>query len=149
MLDYKNVEEFKSQCGYEIDGVWYPRVTKIVDIKSKPALYRFYGAMKSYQDAERMKEQSAIEGTLVHDTIEAILTGQEPSIPLLIKPSVDAFLKFLEDNSIEVQTQYVEYRLFHPTHRYAGTLDAIATIHGKTGILDIKTSQAIYRDYNL
>ena len=33
--------------------------------------------------------------------------------------------------------------------RYAGTLDALALIDGKFGVLDIKTSQAIYRDYNL
>lgn len=148
-MDYKDLDDFKSQCGYEIEGRWYPRVTKIVSIKVKPALYRFYAKMPDFKSAEAMKEQSASEGTLVHDTIEGILTGKNPSIPLTIRPAVEGFLKFLEENSIEVEPRYIEYRLHHPEYRYAGTLDAIATMGGKTGILDIKTSQAIYRDYDL
>jgi hypothetical protein len=48
-----------------------------------------------------------------------------------------------------VNPELVELRLVHRDERYAGTLDAIVTINGKTGILDIKTSQEIYRDYNL
>ncbi|MDE2021077.1 MAG: hypothetical protein KGJ13_12135, partial [Patescibacteria group bacterium] len=32
---------------------------------------------------------------------------------------------------------------------YAGTIDTLALVDGKFGVLDIKTSQAIYRDYNL
>ena len=53
---FTDAEQFKSQCGYEINGHWYPRVTKIVDIKSKPALYRFYGAAASYGAAKAMTE---------------------------------------------------------------------------------------------
>lgn len=148
-MDYKDVDDFKSQCGYDIDGRWYPRVTKIVGIKAKPALYRFYAKMPDFKSAEAMKEQSALEGTLLHNAIEEILMGKNPVVPLPIKPAVEAFLQFLKENSIEVEPRYVEYRLCHLEERYAGTLDAIATIGGKTGILDIKTSQAIYRDYNL
>ena len=148
-MDYKSIDDFKSQCGYEINGAWYPRVTKIVSIKVKPALYRFYAKMPDFKSAEAMKEQSASEGTLVHDTIEGVLTGKNPPIPLSIRPAVEGFLRFLDENHIRVFPEYVEYRLHHPNERYAGTLDAIATIGGKTGILDIKTSQAIYRDYNL
>ena len=148
-MDYKTIDDFKTQCGYEIDGAWYPRVTRIVGIKAKPALYRFYANMPNFNAAERMKDQSAVEGTLVHDTIEGILTGKKPDVPSSIEPSIDAFLKFLDEQSVAVDPEYVEYRLHHPKDRYAGTLDAVATIGGKKGIMDIKTSQAIYRDYNL
>ena len=68
--EYKDTEDFKEQCGYTIDEVWYPRVTKIVTIKAKPALYRYYGAATSYKAAQDATEQSAKEGTLVHETIE-------------------------------------------------------------------------------
>ncbi|MFH0806194.1 MAG: hypothetical protein V1885_00475 [Candidatus Brennerbacteria bacterium] len=146
---YKTVEGFKEQSGYEIDGVWYPRVTKIVEIKAKPALYRFYGRMGSFAAAEQVKKNSATEGTLIHETVEKILTGEKPGIPPSVEPSIRAFLEFLVKNNIHVDPAYVEHRLVNYEHRYAGTLDAIAMIGGKLGILDIKTSQEIYRDYNL
>ncbi len=142
-------EEFKEKSGYEIDGIWYPRVTKIVEIKAKPALYRFYAKMENFESAERMKEISAQEGTLVHDTIEKILTGKPYDIDDRITPSVGAFFRFLEEHEISVKPEHVEVRLVNKDERYAGTLDAIAKIGGKIGVLDIKTSQEIYRDYNL
>ena len=53
---YKDLNEFKSANGYDIDGTWYPRVTAIVGIKSKPALYRFYADQKSFAAAEAMRD---------------------------------------------------------------------------------------------
>ncbi len=50
--DFKDLTEFKEQCGYTIDDVWYPRVTKIVSIKSKPALLRFYGEAENFKAAQ-------------------------------------------------------------------------------------------------
>lgn len=144
-----NPIEFKDSHGYEIDGIWYPRVTKIVEIKAKPALYRFYGGMESFEAGEKVKEKSANEGTLIHESIEALLLGKEIDVSESIKPSVDAFMDFVSKKFIKVVPEFVERRLFHPDHRYAGTLDAIAEIDGKVGVLDIKTSQEIYRDYNL
>lgn len=141
--------EFIETHGYEIDGFWYPRVTKIVEIKAKPALYRFYAKMDNFEAGERVKERSALEGTLVHETVEGLLLGQHPVVDPSIQPSIDAFLMFIEKNGIEVHKDHVEFRLVNYEHRYAGTLDAVATIGGKIGILDIKTSQEVYRDYNL
>lgn len=148
-FEYKNVDEFKESSGYEMEGGWYPRVTKIVEIKAKPALYRFYGRLSSFAEGEKIKKQSAAEGTLIHENVEAILLGKKPEIPKQIEPSLKAFLEFMLTNKIQVDPAYVEHRLIHYEHRYAGTLDAIALIGGKLGILDIKTSKEIYRDYNL
>ena len=39
---YQDPEKFKNENGYDIDGVWYPRVNSILSIKAKPALYKFY-----------------------------------------------------------------------------------------------------------
>lgn len=148
-MNYTDPEQFKAMCGYEIDGFWYPRVTKIVEIKAKPALYHFYAKMENYAAGEKVKMQSASEGSLVHDIVEKILLGEKPNVPEKIKPSIMAFIDFLIKNNIQIDPRYVEYRLVNYEHRYAGTLDAIALINGKLGILDIKTSQEIYRDYNL
>lgn len=144
-----NLEEFKQSAGYEIGGFWYPRVTRIVDIKAKPALYRFYAKMENFEAGERVKNNSAKEGTLIHETVESLLLGKVPAIPLSIEPSIRAFMEFIEKNKISVKPEFVEYRLLNSDERYAGTLDAIAEIGGKIGVLDIKTSKEIYRDYNL
>lgn len=146
---YDSPEKFKEQCGYEIDGFWYPRVTKIVEIKAKPGLYHFYAKMENYAAAQRVTKNSATEGTLIHETIEKILTGEKPEIPSSIAPSVKAFGEFVLKRNIQVDPHYLEHRLVNYEHRYAGTLDAIAMIDGKVGVLDIKTSKEIFRDYNL
>jgi len=150
MQRYKDTEHFKALNGYEVNGAWYPRVTSIVSIKSKPALYRFYGKAGSFAEGRSISLRSAEHGTKVHDAVEAILTGGAiDRIEDQVKPAVEAFLTFIKKTSIQVNPAHVEYRLVNPKERYAGTMDALACINGKYGILDIKTSQAIYRDYNL
>lgn len=149
MIGYSSADHFKAKCGYEIDSVWYPRVTRIVGIKVKPALYYFYAGLKNYAEGERIKKLSADEGTRIHEAIQAILTGKKPEIEKDIAPSIKAFREFLNKKQIEVDPDYIERRVVNRTHRYAGTLDAVALIDGKLGVLDIKTSQAIYRDYSL
>lgn len=146
---YKSPEEFKSRNGYIIDDVWYPRVTSIVSIKSKPALYMFYGGLDSYAQGEKIKKLSADQGTKVHEAAEKILVGEEPIPDPEIAPTISAFREFLDKTKIQVDKEWVEKRVVHFGERYAGTVDALALIGGKFGVLDIKTSQAIYRDYNL
>lgn len=146
---YSNAEHFKGLAGYDIGGVWYPRVTKIIDIKAKPALYRFYAEMNNFSEGEAIKNKSASEGTLIHETVEKIFVGEKPEIDASIAPSIEAFSRFIEDKNIQVDREFVEKQVVHSNERYAGTLDALALIDGKFGVLDIKTSQAIYRDYNL
>ncbi|MDP3901626.1 MAG: hypothetical protein Q8Q37_01450 [bacterium] len=146
---FSSPEQFKEQCGYEINGFWYPRVTKIVGIKSKPALYRYYGEAASFAAAEAQTQKSAEEGTLIHETVQSILTGGQPAIDDSIAPAVNAFVEFLDRNNIQVDAQYIEHRILNLDHAYAGTIDALALIGGKFGVMDIKTSMDFYRDYNL
>jgi hypothetical protein len=147
--DYKDISEFKDQCGYTIDDAWFPRVTKIVGIKAKPALLYYYGEAKSYRAANDATERSAKEGTAIHEAVEAIMLGKEPEVAAAIAPAIKSFREFYEKNKIHVTPECVERRIVNVDHRYAGTVDAIAMIGGKLGVLDIKTSQAIYRDYSL
>ncbi|MBU2101331.1 hypothetical protein KKH05_01260 [Patescibacteria group bacterium] len=149
MWNNLSLSKFKSANGYEINGIWFPRVTSVLNIKAKPALYRYYAELDSYQQAESIMSKSADEGTRVHEAVEAIMVGDSPAIDEDIKPSVDAFRKFLETRNIQVDADWVERRVVNHNDRYAGTLDAMALIDGKFGVVDIKTSQGIYRDYNL
>jgi len=147
--DYKDTDDFKEQCGYTIDDAWYPRVTKILSIKAKPALLRFYGEAANFKSAQAVTQKSAEEGTLIHETVEGILLGKNPDIDPSVAPAIKSFLDFLDKTNIQVTPELVERRAVHYDHRYAGTVDALALLGGKFGVLDIKTSQAIYRDYNL
>ncbi|MBI2591696.1 MAG: hypothetical protein HYW34_03405, partial [Candidatus Brennerbacteria bacterium] len=149
MFYNNDIESFKSLNGYVIDDVWYPRVTKIVGIKAKPALYRFYAEAASFKAADSIAQKSAAEGTQIHEAVEKILSGESPVIEPNIAPAIAAFKKFIEVKNIQADPALIEKRIVHHDHRYAGTIDVVALIDGKLGILDIKTSQAIYRDYNL
>lgn len=147
--NFSNIENFKKSCGYEIGGVWYPRVTRIVDMKAKPALLKFYAKM-GYDRAQLISKQSAREGTMVHTAVESLLLGKSPVISGKMAPSIEAFLEFISKKKIKVLDEnHIERLVHHNEHRYAGTLDVLAQIGGKFGILDIKTSEGIYRDYNL
>ena len=147
MSEYSSLAEFKERAGYEIDGVWYPRVTSILAIKAKPALYRYYASMPSFRAADEAKDRSAVEGTLVHSMVEALLRDEHPTIDETIRPSVDAFLEFRRNN--DVVPLKIEERIISRSHHYAGTIDVMARVNGVVGVLDIKTSKAIYRDYGM
>ncbi len=144
---YTDVENFKSTTGYEIDGIWYPRVTSIVSIKAKPALYKYYAGLPSFAVGEAIKNKSAKEGTLLHETVEAVLKNENPQIPDQIEPAVRAFLDFRKQH--EIIPHQIEARIVSKKHHYAGTLDCLAELDGHLGVLDIKTSLAIYRDYGI
>ena len=145
---FASVEEFKDSCGYIIEDVWYPRVTRIVSIKAKPGLANFYAQVGS-KAGQAISEEAAREGTMVHEAVEALLLGGRPEVPEIVWPAVRAFENFSAQHEIEPVQNGIERRILNRDHRYAGTVDAVVRIDGKLGVLDIKTSQAIYRDYNL
>ena len=148
-FEYKSLDEFKEGTGYVIDDFWYPRVTSIVSIKAKPALYRYYAGLKSFDEGERIKEQSASEGTLVHEAVQSVMRGEAPDMTPTVSAAVEAYKKFIEKTPIQVDPAWIEKRVTNYDERYSGTVDAVALIGGKLGVLDIKTSQSIYRDYAL
>ncbi len=145
----ESLELFKEHNGYVIDDIWLPRVTSIVNIKAKPALYRFYADLDSFAQGEEIKKKSADEGTRVHVAAEAILTGKEPVVEPDIAPAIEAFREFIDERNVQVDPEYVEKRVVNHSDRYAGTVDSVALIDGKLGVLDLKTSSGIFRDYTL
>ena len=144
---YLTLEEFRKRHGYEIDNIWYPRVTSIVSIKAKPFLDRFLNSLPDKANGEAIKIKSAEEGTLIHDTIEGYLKREPVAIPDAIKPAMTAFFDFASRHSIVPHR--IEERIVSKKHLYSGTVDVLAELDGELGVLDIKTSGAIYRDYGL
>mgnify|MGYP003393637004 FL=1 len=146
---YQDAGQFKELNGYQVGDQWYPRVTRILEIKSKPALENFFKEMESYARADEVKNKSAAEGTLMHEAIQGLLVGESKYISAEVEPGVSAFQKFNEQRKIEFHPEFVERRIWSARHRYAGTLDAVAWVDGKFGVLDIKTSTGFYPEYNL
>ncbi len=144
---YRDAKSFMDANGYVIDDVWYPRVTSIVSIKAKPALYMFYAGLPDYKTGEAIKSKSAEEGTMLHETVEAILRKEPIVIPDQVKPATNAFLDFYKNN--ELIAHKIEERVVSKKHHFAGTMDVLAELNGVMGVLDIKTSMAIYRDYSM
>lgn len=151
MMNSKNItlEEFKKKHGYLIDGVWYPRVTSIVDIKSKPALYYFYAAAENFNEAQNKKREAAYEGTIVHEILEAIVRGKEIIVPPEYIGFKKGFENFLKNYSLITKADWIEKRIKHSNYRYSGTFDILAEIDGVFSLIDIKTATEIYDDYRL
>lgn len=148
-MRYKDAAEFKLVNGHEVGGAWYPRVTKILDVKSKPALDQFFREVETYAVAEDIKNKSAAEGTIVHEVIQKLATAAAVEIPDEVRPAAEAFQKFNRERKIYFHPEFIERQVWSLRHRYAGTVDALATIDGKFGVLDIKTSTGFYPEYNL
>ena len=146
---YKDLDHFKSICGYDIGGTWYPRVTKILDIKSKPALENFFKEVESYSSAEDIKNKSAEEGSRLHEFIERTAVGEEVPVPEEIRPAITAFKEFKNSRRIIFCPDFIERQIWSLKYRYAGTVDALAFVDGKFGVLDIKTSSGFYPEFNL
>jgi hypothetical protein len=146
-MEFSSKNDFRQRAGYDIEGVWYPRVTSIVAIKSKPALYRYYARMPNMRAADEAKNRSAEEGTRIHEAIEAVLMGSSPVLDEVTSAPVEAFTDFLRNS--HVTPLCVEQRVVSTMHGYAGTVDVIAEVDGVIGVIDIKTSKSIYRDYGI
>lgn len=146
---YKSAENFKEENGYSIEGEWYPRVTRIIQIKNKPALEYFFKEVGSYSSVQDIKNKSAAEGTITHEIVEKMLMGEMPEVPREFSAIAAAFEKFNLGGRIKSSPELIEQKIWSVSEKYAGTADALAFIDGKFGVLDIKTSTGFYPDYNI
>jgi hypothetical protein len=148
-MKYQNIEEFKKDQGYFIENQWYPRVTKICEVKSKPALYYFYAEAANFKEATEKKLKAANEGKIVHEIIESIITGKTIIVPEDFIGFKYAFEDFLKNHSLFSKKEWLEKKIRHPKFRYAGTFDILGEIDGHFSLIDIKTSASVYDEYRL
>lgn len=96
-------------------------------------------------------------GTIAHNWIEAYIKRkiQDPdnkrhkSLPMSKEAcnSIEAFLRWQSEQKIKYIAS--ERKIYSKKYDYAGTLDVEAYINKRRGIIDFKTSKAIYKDYEL
>lgn len=96
----------------------------------------------------RSRDRKADIGTLVHQYVEAVILGTPmPEVPpdaAAHMAQFDAFVRRFEPEFIAAETT-----IWNRTEAYAGTLDWIARIGGRTLLVDTKTGKDIYSDVAL
>ena len=117
-------------------------------------------AQKGLDEAEAIKKAAGDKGSKVHKAIDMWLNGEEIRIDTKIEnPSTgekeeltpeeneifNSFLGFYRDVKPKIiSNEYIVWG-----KGYAGTVDIKCEINGELGILDVKTSQQIYRTSEL
>ena len=101
--------------------------------------------MKRGRYADR--DEAAARGRQVHKLAERLVGGEQVAIPEAIAGHVESYVRFLDEWNVEAL--YIEACVWHPDHRYCGTLDLIADITDPQdpnervrALLDIKTSRS-------
>lgn len=137
----------------DVDGNYYPSATTLLEAYPKP--FQLIQWMKEVgSKADEIRDAAGKRGSAVHQLTEDYDQGIECTLlddngrP---KYSIDEWAMF---------ERYVEFSVNHkPEHHlieqcfingklgFAGTLDRVCTIDGKTYVLDIKTSNGIYNSY--
>lgn len=94
------------------------------------------------------RDKAADIGTHVHEAIEAYALGKPtPKWDPKIAPRMQGFMEFIADH----QPEYLmaEATVFNATQRYAGTLDSIAILNGRTVVMDVKSGKGVYPEVGL
>lgn len=96
-------------------------------------------AKKAALDSRYRKTGKAQErGTEVHAMLEELALGREPEVSDAMLPYVAQLRRFLEDHAPTLLM--AEAPVYNRTYGYAGTLDLILEIGGRTCILDAKST---------
>jgi ATP-dependent exoDNAse (exonuclease V) beta subunit len=97
---------------------------------------------------EKIKDDAADLGTLVHKYIDQVIQGKMPTdLTPEMEPAVTAFIEWWKNSKIELVMG--DTKVASLIHGYGGSLDALGRQNGQYVILDWKTSNGIYDEYAL
>ena len=119
---------------YQLDGEQLPCVSDLCRF-----LHR-----EIYKDAPQWQMEAAAErGTSVHRATEALDKHGTATIPEEHLPYLQAYKAFLLDH--RPSWDLIEQPMYHPDHRYAGTIDRYGAIAGEAVLIDVKTTYTVYK----
>ena len=130
--------------------VFRPSVTTILEAYPKDAHF-FKWLKENGENADQIRDEAGRKGSNVHHLTELYDQGEEVSILngiagiysqeewKMFERYVDFRARYPQVKILEIEQNYIGKNL-----DYAGTIDRVIEIDGKTGILDIKTSNAIH-----
>lgn len=138
---------------HDEDGNYFPSATTLLEAYPKPfALIQWMKEVGS--KADEIRDNAGRRGSTVHQLTEDYDHGMECTLlDLNGKPKYsleewNMFERYVEFSvnhkpvNVMIEQTFVSNEL-----KFAGTLDRICTIDGKTYVLDIKTSNGIYNSY--
>ena len=95
-----------------------------------------------YKDAPKWRMETAAErGTAVHKAAQVLDANGRAEICEEFLPYLQAYKAFLKDYS--PSWDLIERSLYHPQHRYAGTIDRYGSIRGDAALVEVKTTYAV------
>jgi hypothetical protein len=140
-----------------------PSVTWIAGHYPKNVAFYKWLADKGWSEAEAIKAAAGDKGSKVHEAISAILAGQEVRIDSkFLNRSTDQ-LEELTFEEVECIKSFIDWKatlknfepiawdvvVFSEQYGYAGTIDLIARVDGDLYIIDFKTSQNVWPEYEM
>lgn len=137
------IDLFKQKFGYEIEGMWLPRVTAITSMISKfPFVLRDKRGFREHLEW----------GTEVHEFIGDMLQNSGSN-------EQDSRLLSIAESLASWQQEYgvkladpkhdVERRVYDRELAYAGTVDLVAQVGDRKGLIEIKTGKQLVGEYFL
>ncbi len=140
-----------------VDGTIVPSVTTIIQELgwNKNALVAWARREAlAGNDPNKVRDQAADVGSLVHALIEAHFKGTEVDLSEYSEQNINKaktcfsnFLKWKENHIQEVW--YSELQLVSETYRYGGTIDFVGLIDGVPSLLDFKSSSGVWPEYKI
>ncbi len=145
-----------------------PSVTWIAGHYPKGLHFYKWLAEKGWDESQAIKQAAGDKGSKVHEAISAIFRGEEVRIDSKFvnrsksdaENTVEEELSFEE---VECIISFLDWRkslesfepllwditVFSEKGNYAGTVDLIARVNGELYLIDFKTSQYIWTEYEL
>ena len=119
---------------YLLDGEQIPCVSDLCRFLSR----------EIYKDTPPwMLEAAAARGTAVHKATEELDKTGGVRVDDDYAAYVQAYAAFLHEH--EAVWELTEHSLWHPEHRYAGTIDRYGTVDGIETLVDLKTTHRVYK----
>jgi len=162
------VKAFRSQGKYTWNGEEYPSVTTILSVIAKPALVYWAGKVVAEEAVRRVSAGEELDvrslastpnkrrgdkadvGSIVHSVLEAYADGEQVApeqVPSDARSYVCSLREWLAEHNAEVL--HSEATVIHQEPRYAGTVDAVMRLNGKTLLVDVKTGKGVYKEAGL
>ncbi len=156
LTQIKNNQITFSDARFYIDpetGAYYPSATTLLEAYPKPfALLQW---MKEVgKSADEIRDAAGRRGSTVHTLTEDYDRGHQIDLlgeggqPIYSMEEWGMFERYV-DFSTRFNPDYsmIEQQVISPELGFAGTLDRIGVVDGKTYLIDIKTSNGIYNSY--
>jgi len=154
------VKAVKDEQGIPVVA-FVPSVTWICGHYPKGIAFYKWLANKGWDEAESLKQSAGDKGSRVHKAIENLINGEEVRLDAQFDNSegkleelsaeeygcVMSFVQWFE--SVKPEIIKAETTIFSEKNNFAGTIDFICKIGDEKWIIDFKTSQYVWPEYEL